>query len=70
MVAISEPTTTGVDFQTSMLLRHPGGAQAVLTCTMEAASSVTAEIVGTEARIEIDRTWYAPTTFRVITRVG
>jgi predicted dehydrogenase len=70
VVAISEPTSTGVDFQTSMLLRHPDGAQAVLTCTMEAASSVTAEIVGTEARIEIDRTWYAPTTFRVITTAG
>jgi predicted dehydrogenase len=70
VLAISEPTTTGVDMQTSMLLRHPDGAQAVLTCTMEAASSVTAEIVGTKARIEIDRTWYAPTTFRLITTAG
>jgi predicted dehydrogenase len=67
LVAISEPTETGVDFQTSMLLKHPGGAQAVLTCTMEAASPVAAVIVGTTARIEIDTTWYAPTTFRLIT---
>jgi hypothetical protein len=52
------------------LLQHNGGAQAVLTCTLEAASPTTAAIVGTEARIEIDRTWYAPTTFRLITRDG
>ena len=38
VVAVSEPTSTGVDCQTSMLLRHPDGAQAVLTCTMEASS--------------------------------
>jgi predicted dehydrogenase len=70
LVAISEPTVTGVDFQTSMLLKHPDGAQAVLTCTMEAASPVAAVIVGTKARIEIDTTWYAPTTFRVVTPDG
>ena len=70
VVAISDPTQTGVDQQTSILLGHPGGAQAVLTCTLEAVSPVSAAIIGTEARIEIDRTWYAPTTFRVITRSG
>jgi predicted dehydrogenase len=70
VVAISEPTSTGVDMQTSMLLRHLDGSQGVLTCTMEAASPVAAVIVGTEARIEIDTTWYAPTTFRVITTAG
>jgi predicted dehydrogenase len=70
VVAVSDPTPTGVDLQTSMLLRHPGGAQAVLTCTMEASSPVSAAIVGTEARIEIDRTWYAPTTFRLVTASG
>jgi predicted dehydrogenase len=70
IAAISTPTVTGVDMQTSILLGHPGGAQAVLTCTMEGASPCVAAIVGTEARIEIDRTWYAPTTFRVITSDG
>jgi predicted dehydrogenase len=70
VVAASDPAVTGVDSQTSMLLQHAGGAHAVLTCTMEAVSPVTAAIVGTEARIEIDRTWYAPTTFRVVTSDG
>jgi predicted dehydrogenase len=70
VTAVSDPTFTGVDGQTSILLQHNGGAHAVLTCTLEAASPVTAAIVGTEARIEIDRTWYAPTTFRLVTRDG
>jgi predicted dehydrogenase len=70
VTAVSDPAFTGVDAQTSILLQHNGGAQAVLTCTLEAASPVTAVIVGTEARIEIDRTWYAPTTFRLVTRDG
>jgi predicted dehydrogenase len=70
VTAVSDPTVTGVDMQTSMLLQHPGGAHAVLTCTMEADSPVTATIVGTKARIEIDSTWYAPTTFRVISNDG
>jgi predicted dehydrogenase len=70
VTAVSDPAFTGVDGQTSILLQHNGGAQAVLTCTLEAASPVTAAIVGTDARIEIDRTWYAPTTFRLVTREG
>jgi predicted dehydrogenase len=70
VTAVSDPAFTGVDGQTSILLQHRGGAHAVLTCTLEAASPVTAVIVGTEARLEIDRTWYAPTTFRVTTREG
>ncbi|KEP73935.1 oxidoreductase, partial [Microbacterium sp. SUBG005] len=32
-----------------------------------AAGANTAQIVGTEARIEIDRVWYTPTSFRVVT---
>jgi hypothetical protein len=70
VVAASDPAPTGVDRQTSMLLQLADGAHAVLTCTMEAVSPVTAAIVGTDARIEIDRTWYAPTTFRLVTSDG
>ncbi len=70
LVAMSDFTETGVDRQTSMVLQHPDGSHAVLTCTMEAVSPVSSAIVGTDARIEIDRTWYAPTTFRLITSDG
>ncbi|KTS07981.1 oxidoreductase, partial [Microbacterium testaceum] len=34
------------------------------------AGANTAQIVGTEARIEIDRVWYTPTSFRVVSPDG
>src|SRR5919202_3006750 len=51
---------TGVDAQTSVLLEHAGGAHAVLTTTLRAVSPITAAVVGTEGRLEIDGPWYAP----------
>jgi predicted dehydrogenase len=70
VTAVSEAAFTGVDGQTSMLLQYELGGQSVLTTTLEAASPNRAAIVGTEARIEIDRTWYAPTTFTLTSREG
>lgn len=66
VVAVSAPASTGVDAQTSMLLDHPGGRHAVLTTTLEARSPNRAAIVGTLARVEVDPTWYAPTTFSLV----
>jgi predicted dehydrogenase len=70
IVSLSDPAFTGVDAQTSMLLGYEGGAQAVLTCTLRAKSPTTASIVGTDARIEIDADFYAPTSFTLIPRAG
>jgi predicted dehydrogenase len=70
IMAMVHPAFTGVDGQTSMLLGHPGGAQAVLTCTSAANSPTQAAIVGTEGRIEIDHGFYAPTSFTLIPRQG
>jgi predicted dehydrogenase len=70
VVSISDPAFTGVDAQTSMLLGHHSGAQAVLTCTLRAKSATRASIVGTEARIEVDGEFYAPTTVTLIPRQG
>ena len=70
VTAVGAPASTGVDAQTSMLLEHSGGRHAVLTTTLEARSANRAVIVGTRARIEIDATWYAPTTFAIITSDG
>jgi predicted dehydrogenase len=66
ILAQSTPTDTGVDRQTSMLFGYAGGAQAVLTCELDARGSNSAIVVGTEGRIELDATFFAPTTFRVI----
>jgi predicted dehydrogenase len=70
IVAMRDPAFTGVDAQTSMLFGYPSGAQALLTCTLRAKSPTRAAIVGTEARIEIDGDFYAPTTVSLITRDG
>ena len=68
ITAVSEPAFTGVDATTSLVLAHEGGAQAVLTCSLEAAGVNRASVAGTEARVDIDPTWYAATSMRVIGR--
>ena len=70
IVALHDPAFTGVDAQTSMLFGHARGAQAVLTCTLAANGPTRAAIVGTAARIEIERPFYAPTAFTLIPRDG
>ncbi len=68
VTAVADMTDTGVDGQTSLLLQYAGGAQAVLTTTLWGAGPNRAAIVGTDARIEIDGTWYTPTSFSVLDR--
>ena len=68
VTAVSDPTDTGVDGQTTVVLRGASGTQAVLTTTLWGVSPCRASIVGTDARIEIDGTWYVPTSFTVLDR--
>jgi predicted dehydrogenase len=70
VVSISDPAFTGVDAQTSMVFGYAGGAQALLTCTLRAKSPTSASIVGTDARIEIDGDFYAPTRVSLVLRSG
>ena len=70
VAALITQAFTGVDGQTSMLFGYDGGAQAILTCTSSAKSPTRAAIVGTEARIEIDGVFYAPSSFTLISRDG
>jgi predicted dehydrogenase len=70
IVSVIEPAFTGVDAQTSMLFTYASGAQALLTCSSIARSPTRADIVGTEARIEIDTDFYRPSSFTLITRTG
>ena len=64
--AISTPTATGADRQTAMLFGYADGQQAVMQCALDTRGPNAAVILGTEARIEIDGIWYAPTRFRLI----
>jgi predicted dehydrogenase len=68
VTARSTKAFTGVDAQTSVILDHVGGPQAVLTTTLLARSPTRAAIVGTDARVEIDTVWYQPSSFTVISR--
>jgi predicted dehydrogenase len=70
IVSLSTPAFTGVDGQTSILLGHPSGAQAVATCTSLARTPTIATIVGTDGRLEIDGPFYGPPGFTLVPREG
>lgn len=68
--AVATLTDKGVDLNTSMILTYESGAHATLSCTMAARGSVSAMIAGDKARLELDDYFYAPTSYRLITREG
>ncbi|MEI6215682.1 MAG: Gfo/Idh/MocA family oxidoreductase [Actinomycetes bacterium] len=70
ITARSEKAQTGVDATTSAIFQYESGAQAILSTTLRAATPCRAVITGTTGRIEIDRTFYAPTSYRVVLRDG
>jgi predicted dehydrogenase len=67
-MSLVTPAFTGVDGQISMLFGYQNGAQAILTCTSSAKTPTRAVIVGTEARIEIEGDFYAPSSFTLVGR--
>lgn len=70
VMSMSDPAFTGVDAQTSVLLGYDSGAQALLTCTLRAKSPTRAAVVGTDARIEVDGSFYAPAAVTLVPRDG
>ena len=58
-------TDKGVDASTSMLFTYATGAQAILSTTMVAQTPCRAVISGVNGWLEIDRTFYNPTSMRV-----
>jgi len=65
VIAHSDPTATGVDQSTAIILGYPGARTALLHTELDARGTNRASIIGTEGRIEIDRVWYSPTSFTV-----
>lgn len=61
---------TGADTEVAASLTHASGAVSSFVTSSRAAGPNIAHIVGTEARIEIDRVWYTPTSFRVVGHDG
>ncbi len=70
VTAVSDQAFTGVDAQTGILLQYEGGQQAVLFTSLETRTPNWACVNGTEARIEIDGVFYAPSRFRIVSRDG
>lgn len=70
ITAVATLTDKKVDLNTSMILTYESGAHATLSTTMAARGSVSAMIAGDKARLELDGYFYAPTSYRLITREG
>ncbi len=59
-----------VDATTSMVFEYAGGKQATMTTSILGAGPVTAMVLGSNGRIEIDKSFYGQTSFRVFNRDG
>ena len=59
-------TEKGVDAQTSMIFDYADGAQAILTTTMIEQTPCRAVVAGVNGWLERDRTFYNPTSMRVV----
>ena len=64
--AVGRLIETGADAEVATVMTHESGAISTTLSSSRAAGPTAASIVGTAARIDIDRVWYAPTTFRVV----
>jgi predicted dehydrogenase len=61
---------TGADTEVATIMTHAGGALSTTLSSSRAAGPTTAHIIGTEARIDIDRAFYGPTSFRLTGTFG
>lgn len=56
---------TGADSEVATIMTHAGGAVSTSLSSSRASGPNAASVLGTEGRIDIDRVWYTPTSFRV-----
>ncbi|MFT4051515.1 MAG: Gfo/Idh/MocA family oxidoreductase [Microbacterium sp.] len=56
---------TGADTEVAIALAHENGAVSSLVTSSRGAGPNSAHVVGTAARIDIERVWYTPTSFRL-----
>lgn len=63
-------TDQGVDSTAAILLTGPSGASGLVSTTMLAHTPCSALVVGTEANLLLDGTFYQPTTVRLVSRKG
>lgn len=68
--AVGRLGETGADTEVAIAAVHDGGAVSSIATSSRAAGPNTAHVIGTKARIDIDRVWYEPTSFRVTATDG
>jgi predicted dehydrogenase len=61
---------TGTDAEVATIFTYPGGQIATTLSSSRTAGPNTASIMGTAARIDIDKTWYMPASFRLVAPDG
>lgn len=61
---------TGADTEIATIMRHSTDAMSTTFSSSRAAGPTTAHIIGTEGRIDIDRAFYQPTSFRHSSPMG
>lgn len=66
IAAAARMSDTGADADVATVFTHASGAVSTSVSGSRAAGPNTAHVVGTEARIDIDRVWYTATSFRLI----
>lgn len=65
VLAVGRLSFEGIDESTSMVFNYEDGSQASITTCITTAGPTTATIMGAKGSIEIDRTFYAQTSFTV-----
>lgn len=68
--AIATLAPNGIDDQTSMIFSYPSGATATLHTTIKSATGIRAVVAGTKGRIEVERSFYAPSSFTIYRNDG
>lgn len=61
---------TGADTEVGTVFTHASGAVSTTLSSSRVVGANTAHIVGTRGRIDIDRVWYTPTSFRLVAPDG
>ena len=65
ITAAARLSETGADAEVATIFTHASGALSTTISAARSAGPNTAHVIGTDARIDIDRVWYSATSFRV-----
>lgn len=68
--AVARLGQTGADTEVATVMTHHDGAVSTTLSSSRAAGPNSAHIIGTDARIDIDRVWYTATSFTMTTPEG